>query len=209
MTLSNLLATKYKISRELAQKFSEVGEAQVYEKDAIVSHEGKQIDKVILPLSGLFGIHQLNPLRTLRYSFGLYTTGTVIHDAAFVLGKPAEFTVVTLSDASAINLPLASVRQLYQQEPECAALFARSASLRAMVATDIVSARLEPDHDNRVLQALRALNRLTDENMLALSNEQLGMVLGMSRNTVGRSVKVLVERGFIQHDRGMFTLIKP
>ena len=208
MSLSNLLATKYKISRELASRLSQLAEAKVYEKETRIIEEGAKVENLILPLSGVFGVHQHNPQNSLRHYLGLFTAGTVINDASFVLGNKAEFSIVTLTDGSAIVLDLAIARQLYQSDLEFAQMIARSTSTRATIASNILSYRNEPDQTKRVLLALRAANKLTDGNTLPLSNEQLALLMGMSRNTIGTAIRELVEQGVIDHERGKITLLK-
>lgn len=129
----------------------------------------------------------------------LYKSGNWFGDAAVISGNPHRGTAVARSDCSFLLLPVSHVEKVCERHPQVW----RQISLNVLFQFDsyltLTEAALDRTPVNRVIMLLLSLKRLNPQHtVFELSNEEIGQMSGLTRNTINKCLRELETIGAIE-----------
>ncbi len=106
---------------------------------------------------------------------------------------------------TALVLPISTVLELYENSLEFNKLTAQHLSQKLLFTSRILFISHERNSNRKVGLALDSLYRVTNKRSIPISVEDLAGMLGMSRNTVSKTLDYWEEQGAITNSKARVT----
>lgn len=196
---------------------SEQSREQCFAKNVMLMHEGEQGDSMYVVTSGEFKVfvsddngrelvlHQLGP-------------GAVLGDMALLDGEPRSASVMALEESVVLVIGRQGLLDCIARSPDFALNIIRSLTQRLRVATEGSRSLALDNVYRRLADKLRELAGVEDESSAwqdecalptlerKYSHQELGNLIGASREMVGKVMAELVKGEYVELNQGRITL---
>ncbi|HEY7659171.1 MAG TPA: Crp/Fnr family transcriptional regulator [Actinomycetota bacterium] len=179
------------------------GVARRFAHGEVIARQGEETSRLLLVTGGAVRLSSVSsPGR--EVVVGLLGPGDVFGEAA-LLGHPSPVDARALGTATVIALPVASIRQLVERHPAVAEELLRMVAARLHRTSIALEEALGGDLPARVAGRLRALaaghgvvGPAGVRLRVPLTQEELGRMVGASREAVNRTVGSFAARGLVR-----------
>ena len=148
--------------------------------------------------------------------FGVFSSGDWFGEISLFDDLPRPLDAIAVGETSVQILPAAQFRALLDSEPAWYRHFARVLCNKLRVTfdtlADLFGLPLALRLTKRLLDLARAYGKPCDNGIridLTLSQEELGRMLGASRQSINKELTALRRRKLIALERGRITLLQP
>lgn len=207
MTTALEIAKVFNVPIDLADLFLEVGTVQTVQVGDFLGVRGQEPTHFALVMDGVFGVERVDHDGVNRL-VGLLGSGSSIFENPIVMANKVNTVIQSWSKARVVLVPAAIIKSLLDENLELNKLLVRTQAKKTMYFAQLLYWSHEKDMDRKVHLALTLLGDTVNSSTLTLSNEQLSTILGMSRNSVSRSLKALTEAGSIEVEKGAITVLE-
>lgn len=174
-------------------------------KGEILLHRGEAVDGWYGVLAGMVKLQTIGPDGKVSAFLGVpagewFGEGTVLREDAW------RYDVVALRDTTLIGMPLAHFRELYRQHLPFNHYLIERLNLRLGQAMSVIESGRLRTPEERVAQYL---SHLFWEGMqkIKLSQEDLGQLAGLSRQTINRVLKQFEAQGWVSLAFGRVSIL--
>jgi CRP-like cAMP-binding protein len=178
----------------------------------IVFQEGEPGDHLLIVTQGRVKVSLMSP-EGKEAILSILEPGDVFGEMALLDGEPRSATVTTMEDCAFLILWRRDFLPFLERYPQVALKLLAALSKRLRTTNDLVeglSFRSLPARLARILVNLgQQYGRLTTEGVvigLKLSQEELGNLAGVSRESVNRQLRLWVEEGVLDYSHGIVVL---
>ncbi|RMH06442.1 MAG: Crp/Fnr family transcriptional regulator [Nitrospirae bacterium] len=188
---------------------------QRYPKGNIVFYEGDPGDFLMIILSGKVKVVLLGQ-EGQELILSILEPGNFFGEMAILEAAPRSATVITIEPSEFLCLDQASFSSLIQRHPPIALKILRHLSARLRQADEQLRSLAMFDIYGRIAQCLLKLGQTGgryDQGQLVISNrpsfQELAHMIGCTRETVSRALKVLQEEGYVAVNRREIIIRRP
>jgi CRP-like cAMP-binding protein len=174
-------------------------------KGEILLHRGEMVDSWYGVLAGMVKLQTIGPDGKVSAFLGVpagdwFGEGTVLREEAW------RYDVVALRETTLIGMPLAHFRELYRQHLPFNHYLIDRLNLRLGQAMSVIESGRLRTPEERVAQYL---SHLFWEGMqrIKLSQEDLGQLAGLSRQTINRVLKQFEAQGWVSLAFGRVSIL--
>jgi CRP-like cAMP-binding protein len=144
--------------------------------------------------------------------FNLMTNGDIVGEIALLDGQTRTADVIAMTDCELIVIERRDFLPLVREEPEIALKMIEilCAKLRRTTeqAENLMFLSL-PGRLAKALLRLSAVNGRTCERKAVVTQKDLGNLIGMSRESTNRQLRIWEEQGFVRLERGGIVILSP
>lgn len=201
------LSESVALPRDVWQPFLQAGQPRSYSKGKILYSQGDHADCFYYIVSG--------QVRTFISStdgnerlLTIYRQGDILGEAAFFDERPRVSSAQLTANSRVVAIDRPALELCMQKNPDLTfSLLKYLSGTVRMLSTHLDAASFLPA-DKRVIRLL--LNMDTEaEHVIAVTHEELGFSLGVSRVTVSRVLSNLSRRRWVALGYGKITLLEP
>ncbi|EKO3841312.1 Crp/Fnr family transcriptional regulator [Vibrio harveyi] len=204
MTPKQSLMDLFSLSEEFATQLLEAGEVQTIEAGEILEVQGQELENFLFVFSGLISVYRQNFDGAERFA-GFIPPGFMYSESA-ILNQTKLYGRYHIQETmTALVLPISTVLELYKNSLEFNKLTAQHLSQKLLFTSRILFISHERNSNRKVGLALDSLYRVTNKRSIPISVEDLAGMLGMSRNTVSKTLDYWEEQGAITNSKARVT----
>ena len=208
MLPQDTLISKFNLSPELANELIELGELKTIKSGKTLEAQGLELDKLIFIFSGLVSVFRQNFDGAERF-VGYIPAGFMYGESAILHQEKSYARYHIQETMTALFIPASETLRLYNSNPEFSKIIANQVSQKLLYASKILLISHERDLNRKVGLALDSLFRVTQKYSLPISIENLAGLLGMSRNTVSKTLNYWQSEGAITNNKANITFNSP
>ncbi len=199
---------EFESSPELRQKLYEYGKLKVLSPGDSVINEQAYIKSVPIVTKGSIRVLRSDEDgRELLLYYVRAGESCVMSFLGGVLNDTCKVKVVAEEETEILFIPIDKIKLLNKEYPEWLAFVFRLYHARFEELLNVVNAVAFKKMDVRLLDLLQTKKKLTNNNTLSISHEQLSNELGTARVVVSRLLKQMEEEGMVQLGRNKITLM--
>ncbi|MGR5118944.1 Crp/Fnr family transcriptional regulator [Vibrio astriarenae] len=208
MPVLSILRTKYGMDDELAQLTLEKGRVRNVSKGSFLYYQEEWAEYIAFPLSGVLGFHSTSEDYAGIY-YNLITPGTVLNDLQLILGGQMETEIKAATNCTVLLLTFNQAKKLLAEEPKFAQSLNVSMARKQRFFQDLFLIRNEKEPLRKIMRTLQMLASVTGDGVIPLNIMTIASLLGISRNTVGKSIRKLMSDGILDKSRQGYILTHP
>jgi CRP-like cAMP-binding protein len=140
--------------------------------------------------------------------FGVLGPNDLFGELAYFAGVSRQADALAESDAKLVRIGAPLIERLLATEPEFAHWLLKSLSNQLRVALDRIEEGRQLPAEQRMVRLLTEMAR-RDDKAIAVSQQTLGELIGVSRITAGQVLRSLARRGLIRLDYRRVTIPDP
>ncbi len=190
----------------------ELAHSESHPAKFVVFREGEQGDRLLLLVEGRVKV-SLTSAEGKEAILSIVEPGQLIGEMSLLDGNARSATVTTMEPCRFLAIWRADFQTFLRQRPHVALALLQALSMRLRATNDMVgnlSFLNLPARLARILLNLgQTYGKQTGEGVvigLKLSQEELGHLVGVSRETVNRQVRLWVDSGIVEVDHGTLIL---
>ncbi|MDJ0868094.1 MAG: Crp/Fnr family transcriptional regulator [Myxococcota bacterium] len=175
-------------------------------------HKGDEGAQVYVTVSGRLKVATTSP-EGADVTLNIMDEGEVFGDLALLAGGRRTATVTALTDCELLVLERRDFLQFLRQQPEVAINLLGVVAQRLVRISELVEDTIFLNLPARLSKKLLELGELYGEETgdglrltLNLSQSELGSMVGTSRESVNKQIRVWAEQGVLSMERGQITL---
>lgn len=200
MNAFNTLKTRFGFSDEFANELLKVGEVRVLQSGELIEDQGQELDFFLFVLSGMISIYRDNYDGAERFA-GFIPEGYMFSES-FLLEPTKSFgRYQVLEEATVLSIPSELMLKYHDESLEFNKVMANHLAQKLQFSARMLFVSHEKNTNRKVGLSLDSLYRVTKRKNLPLSVENLSSMLGMSRNTVSKSLDYWEEKGAIVNSK--------
>lgn len=204
MTPTEMLTDLFGFSDELSSQLLAAGTVRTLEVGETLEDQGKELEQFMFVLSGLVSVYRQNFDEAERFA-GFVPPGFMCGDGA-ILNQAKLYGHYSIQETvTALVLPSDAILEFYESSLEFNRVTAQHLSQKLLFSYRILFISHERDSNRKVGLALDGLFRVTKKYSLPISIEDIAGLLGMSRNTVSKSLEYWQQQGAITVGKGKIT----
>lgn len=179
----------------LAELLLREGAVRHFPAGALVQQQGDEGDGFWLIKSGTVSLCRFAADGNITI-FGVLGSGDLFGELAYFAGVSRQVDAVADEDATLVRINAPLIERLLAGEPEFARWLLKSLSNQLRVALDQIEGHRQLSAEQRLIRALVEMAR-RDGVRLAISQQKLGELIGVSRITAGHLLRRLAGNGLI------------
>lgn len=207
MTTALEVAKLFDVPIELADLLLELGTVQTLQAGEFLGVRGQEPTHFALVMDGVFGVERVDHDGVNRL-VGLLGRGSSIFENPIIMANKVNTVIECWLKAEVVLIPAGIIKSLLGENLELNKLLVRTQAKKTIYFAQLLYWSHEKDMVRKVHLALTLLGDTVNSSTLTISNEQLSTILGMSRNSVSKSLKALTEAGSITVEKGVITLLE-
>lgn len=192
---------------ELAELLLREGVLCQFPAGTLVQHQGDDGDGFWLIKSGTVSLCRFAADGNVTI-FGVLGSGDLFGELAYFAGVARQVDAVVDEDATLIRINASLIERLLASEPEFARLLLKSLSSQLRAAIDHIDASRRFSAEQRMIRLLVKMVQ-RDGTHLAISQQELGELIGVSRITSAHLLRRLEHSGLISLEYRRITVLNP
>ena len=140
--------------------------------------------------------------------FGVLGSGDLFGELAYFAGVPRQVDAVADGAASLVRISAPLIKRLLANQPDFALWLLRSLSNQLRTALDRIEGDRQLSAEHRIVRQLVEMVR-REGAILAISQQQLGELIGVSRITSGQVLRRLAQNGLVSLEYGRINVLDP
>lgn len=174
---------------------------------AMIQQQGDEGNGFWLIRSGTVTLCRFTPDGNVTV-FGVLGPNDLFGELAYFAGVSRQADALAESDAKLVRIGAPLIERLLATEPEFAHWLLKSLSNQLRVALDRIEEDRQLPAEQRMVRLLTEMAR-RDDKAIAVSQQTLGELIGVSRITAGQVLRSLARRGLIRLDYRRVTIPDP
>jgi CRP/FNR family transcriptional regulator, cyclic AMP receptor protein len=168
----------------------------------VLFEEGTTPDALFVVLSGRIAIAIGNELDHRESMVSLMESGDLFGELGFLDEGPRSASARALEASSVLEIPYASVQNIFQERPQLLWGVTRLLAKRLRAMDEALADSVFLDVTGRTAKRLLELADGADEFVLPVTQEELAGMVGASRERVNKAISNFIRLGWLeQHDR--------
>lgn len=193
---------------ELAALLLREGRRHRFADGTLVQQQGDEGDGFWLIESGTVSLRRFAADGSVTV-YGILGSGDLFGELAYFVGVPRQVDVVADGEAVLVRIDSALIERLLAHEPDFARWLLKSLAYQLRSAIDRIDRDRSQSAELRIARTLADMAR-RDGPVLALTQQALGDIVGVSRITAGQVLGKLVRAGLVRSEyRRMVVLDLP
>lgn len=186
------------VSDELLRQIEAEGEVQRYKKGKTIEQHGDPSTHITLIKSGLIRL-RLNEADGTRFNLSILGSGSTFGETALFLGLPTQFDAYCETDVELIRFSNVKIDRLMESNSEFFKALNKIANARVNTMLNYIGASIRAPLETRVAKFLTLMcNETDDHETIHCRQADLAHALGISRVSMGKSLKSLENKGLIE-----------
>ncbi|GAM74662.1 hypothetical protein JCM19241_1005 [Vibrio ishigakensis] len=206
MTIHEILKQKFRIDDALAQLILTNGRVKTLSKGSFLYYQDDDAKYIALPIQGVLGFHSRCEDGVGNY-YNVITPGTILNEEQLLLGGNAITEVKVATECQVVIMSFETANLLFDLDVGFSKLISQSLARKQRLLQGLFLLRSEKEISVKVEQALELISPLVEDNYVPLNIQSLASLLGVSRNSVGRVIKQLIDGGKVEKQGSGFNLI--
>lgn len=197
MKYSETLIEKYGFSDQLATKLRAMGRIKTVKKGSFVVFKEQTVDFLTFPLEGRFGLSSSCAERA-NSVFSIITPGTALNEVQLLLREVSLTDILATKNSVVLQLPFSACEVLLKESIEFSNFLGVSLAKKQRVFHTLFQLRAMKSNPEKVYRALKLIADISDNGIAAINLISLASLLYVSRNTVSKEIKSLIEQGGLE-----------
>lgn len=197
MAIHEILKQKFGIDDALAQLILTNSRLRSLSKGSFLYYQDDNANYIALPIQGILGFHSRCEDGVGIY-YNVITPGLILNEEQLLLGGNIITEVKAASDCQVLIIAFDIANLLFDLDVGFSKLISRSLARKQRLLQGLFLLRSEKEITFKVEQALELISPLMEDNFVPLNIQSLASLLGVSRNSVGRAIKQLIDGGKVK-----------
>lgn len=183
------------LDQGLLEKIEDAASIKDIPKDTEILREGQFVKVIPIVLQGLVKVFSRYKEKELLLYYIRPQESCIMSFAASLQNDPSKIHAVTEEDSKILLLPVSEVADWIKQFPSINSLFFQQYNLRYSELLDTIGHVIFDKMDKRLLDYLVERSKLTKQNPIKVSHQQIANELGTAREVISRVMKKLELEG--------------
>ncbi len=205
MSHLTVLIEKYGVSHQLAMTLLDLGRVRNVAKGSVLVLKDQTVDYLTFPMHGRFGLTSSCSERA-NTVFSILTPGTALNEVQLLLGKDSLTDVLATKDSLVLQVPFFACEGLLNDCIEFANFLSVSLAKKQRAFHALFQLRAMKSNEKKVYSAVKLIAEVSDNNVATINLVSLASLVYMSRNTVSKEIKLLIEQGRIEEVNGGYVI---
>ncbi|WP_375750032.1 Crp/Fnr family transcriptional regulator [Vibrio sp. HN007] len=199
------LIEKYGVSHQLATKLLELGRVRPVAKGSFVVFKEQTVDFLTFPLEGRFGLSS-SCIERANSVFSIITPGTALNEVQLLLREDCLADILATKNSVVLQVSFSACEVLLKECIEFSNFLGVSLAKKQRVFHTLFQLRAMKSNTEKVCRAVKVIAEMSDNNVAAINLISLASLLYMSRNTVSKEIKKLIEQGGLEEVEGGYVV---
>ncbi|MCT8138843.1 Crp/Fnr family transcriptional regulator [Anaerobacillus sp. CMMVII] len=136
------------------------------------------------------------------------TTGEIFPHTGFFDDRPYPGTATAKKQAEVLMIPISAFERFVEAHPHLAFRIIKEMSKKVYSLQQKLNEMQSLNVEERLLSTLRQMNNLSTSELIHLTHQELGNIVGASRETVTRQLKKLEQQGRVKIKKDHILLVE-
>lgn len=170
---------------------------KIYDDKDVLFSEGDDRDFLYVLGKGTVMISKLSEDGDERL-INILTTGEIFPHTGFFDDRPYPGTATAKKGVEVLKIPISAFERFIETHPHLSFRIIKVMSKKIYLLQKKLNEMLSLNVEERLLSALKQINQLTNVESVHLTHQELGNIVGASRETVTRQLKKLEKQGRVR-----------
>ena len=194
------------LSESALAEVESASDSKNYKKGVTIERQGDVATHLYLIKSGLVRL-RLNEADGSRFNLSIFGAGSTFGETAMFLELPVQFDAYCETDVHLIQIAKDAMASLTEKTPSFSRALNKVANARVHTMLNYIGASLSTPLETRVAKFVASMARETaDKKTIHCRQSDLAHALGVSRVSMGKSLKALEKKGLIKLGYGQITV---
>ncbi len=138
----------------------------------------------------------------------ILTSGEIFPHTGFFDDRPYPGTATVKKQAEVLLIPISSFERFVETHPHLAFRIIKEMSKKIYTLQKKLNEMLSMNVEERLLSTLKQMNHLSETELIHLTHQELGNIVGASRETVTRQLKKLEQQGKVRITKDRILLVE-
>jgi len=186
------------ISEPVLAQIERESEVKLFKKGVTIEQQGDDSKCLSLIKSGLVRL-RLNEADGSRFNLSIFGAGSTFGETALFLNLPVQFDAYCETDVVLIRFDADKVIRVMEKHPDFGRALNKIANARVHTMLNYIGASVSTPLESRVAKFVASMARETKDNKtIHCRQTDLAHALGVSRVSMGKSLKSLEKKGLIK-----------
>lgn len=205
MSHLTILIEKYGMSHQLAMTLLDLGRVRKVAKGSVLVLKDQTVDYLTFPMEGRFGLTSSCSERANSVS-SILTPGTPLNEVQLLLSEDSLTDILATKDSLVLQVSFSACERLLSECIEFAHFLSVSLAKKQRAFHALFQLRAMKSNDKKVYGAVKLLAEVSDNNIAKINLVSLASLVYMSRNTVSKEIKLLIEQGKLEEVSGGYVI---